>query len=745
MFLIPSGQFQRPSRLTPEAQKDQDYHARFARWAVGMANNVQTRDRITNTQVNRTFYSGDQWIMPDDTEGFLMDSNRDARNRIKFVQNIIKPLVEGFRGTSVRLGYNSSVINTSQKSANRRDTSLQKLLFMADLASRQTGPLKEVLEDKLGLPQSQDQLIENHGRTFSDDYCSIVNDMLVFMKQGILLDDMKLQLTMDIALGGLGVVNIYKSNRYVDAVHQDINYFFYDTSCKKPDLQDSQYQGNLEYHGTETIFELFSTLSSEVKKKIEKFASNSLAGGIKTSGSPANGRIPLYNVLWRDSQRMEYGWVKDEYGYEFFTRINFAGNKYTDSDLIIPSNEKAAAELDTSKKVVRWPDILRYCKFIPGEVIGPEKPGEHDLVLEFGQHEYSERDPLHPDSCQYPFKSFVWAFQDGRVIAPVDDAIDPQRFINRIISVFENHVNNAKMPFTAYDKDAMADVQNGEEELMSSMNTGKPFGFSGKRVGIGNLLMQTRSGLDQGVMSLFNMIGSLVGGVQQSTGNNDPMQGVQGGSEAVGITQMLIQRGTLMQEPFYFCLFRIFDQLFQGLITFGKKVYAEDERKLSIIVGDKNVKVIQVTKNIAMEEFKSFMERRAPDTVIRKQVDDSALALLGAGLLSKARFVDVYGKGDMNDLTIAIRQTVVELMAAESSKEREQQRMLPVMQQALAEQQNRAQAGADKAELTAKIQDLEDKEHDLTTTMARETMRNTRAQDTQEAVTAREAMKLAAK
>ena len=82
----------RPERLTEN--KDEKYHLDFARFIVSHSNNTYHQSRISRIIVNKAFYKGNQWIFKEDLEPFLMDESGDVRNRIKFVQNYIRPKVD---------------------------------------------------------------------------------------------------------------------------------------------------------------------------------------------------------------------------------------------------------------------------------------------------------------------------------------------------------------------------------------------------------------------------------------------------------------------------------------------------------------------------------------------------------------------------------------------------------------------------------------------------------------------------
>ncbi len=73
-------------------------------------------------------------------------------------------------------------------------------------------------------------------------------------------------------------------------------------------------------------------------------------------------------------------------------------------------------------------------------------------------------------------------------------------------------------------------------------------------------------------MVMFNIIDIMKNHVQDTTGVNEALKGESTGSDQlVGVTQLMIQRGSLMQEPFYNAISQVFLQSYQAIATVEKE------------------------------------------------------------------------------------------------------------------------------------------------------------------------------
>ncbi len=75
---------------------------------------------------------------------------------------------------------------------------------------------------------------------------------------------------------------------------------------------------------------------------------------------------------------------------------------------------------------------------IPAEELGS---ADGDIILEFGILPYQEKNLYDPSNVRMPYKCYTWVYDRGEVLTPLDDVIDPQRFLNRTLSVVESQMS----------------------------------------------------------------------------------------------------------------------------------------------------------------------------------------------------------------------------------------------------------------------------------------------------------------
>lgn len=689
----------RPNRL--EETKNEQYHLNFAKWALGAVQNQHHHNFIKKSLVNWSFYKGGdgQWIFEEDLAGFFADESGNSRHRIKISKNLIRPMVEQFVGNAVRLSYRARASSTSEFVINRREEELNRMNFytQAKQADEVLGAAIDANMEVGDSPQENDRIVENF---FVDNYQRAINNLLKYVEKDIDMDEIKVQLTRFLALTGLGVYKGYEQNGRYMANVIDPMFFFFDRSARKPDLSDAEYMGEWYYSDVPSILERFQNISPDNRRAIEQASQNNSHGIHKLMNSFYNsslgGKIPVYEVYWRDVEVQEYGFIMDKFGYPFFTRINHESSPYTKKDLIKPKTDEHKKILKGKKKSKKiYVDTLRYAIFIPKE----EVSSSEDIILEWGEAPYQETYKLDPSNVQFPYKCYTWIYDKGDILSPIDDAINPQRYINRLLSVAESHISNLRGSGTVIDKNAV-DPRDGEEAIIRNLNTSKPIFVDTTRTGsVQNAVGTYGANLSAGTNGLFQVVREMQVGMQDVTGINEAMTGTQGGSDSlVGVLQSQIQRGSLIQEPFYYALTTILKQAYQHIATVGKRVYADSPRKLSIISGDKGAEIINITKDLMLEDFRVFIERTAPEETEIEQANTLMFTLLEAQLLDAGRVAHLFGRGTMDNVADAMREFQAEQREANILN----------AQAAQAEQQGALQQQSAQADTAIQQQQLED-------------------------------------
>lgn len=671
LFVGATGQ-ERPNRFDKAGITDEQYHTDFARYCIFDAYTSQHTEFINNTKRNKRFYKGDQWFLEEDTEAFFKDDTGQDRNRIKVVQNIIRPMVEQYRGNAIRMQFNARVKSISPMAINRREKKLAKLRFFTDVAN-QNPAFKEAISKRAPIGNNKAETEQIFQNLYVDDYVVRMNYLLQWVanKNRLSQPIKQVRIAENLGLSGLGVMEMYEhaGDQVFDIVESEE--FFFDRSAKSPDLTDAEYMGKCQLMLPSQIYERWGENLTDAQRKgidayARQFKREPSVYSLNTNAA-SGGKVPVYYTYWKDTVKFEYGYVTDEYGYPYLTKINYiedgeAAPRYTDKDLI-PVGQLTPRQkmvLRGKSKTNMYLDVLRRCVFIPKELTATIRDEsdklKHDIALEYGLSPYQETDNLEIANVKFPFKCYTWGYIDGEILSPVDDAINPQRFINRIMSVAENQINNSRGSGTVYDRSAV-DPLTGEDEMLRNMNQSKPVGVNAKGRGIQNVIGQYDSTVKQGTMVMFDIVNVMASYVQKTTGVNEALKGESTGSDQlVGVTQLLIQRGSLMQEPFYNAISEILLQCYESIATVGKRIYADNERDLSIQVGDDGVETFKIAKDMKLEDFRCFVKRDNLDEILINAGNSMLLTFKELGMMDDARIANLWQRSTPDDVAAALRQ-----------------------------------------------------------------------------------------
>lgn len=656
----------RPNRLTQA--KNKDYHRDYAKFCLSTMSNHLYQKYINKCLINWSFFKGQdgQWIFDEDVESFFLDESGDIRNRLKWTKNVIKPMVQQYIGNAIRLSYSAKASCISDFVINKREKDLTKLKAYQKVA--EAFPFfKGMIKDSTGIMDSELETEEMFLNTFVDDYEKDINSLIEFLSEEININELKVQITRNLALGGLGIYKGFEAGDNYNAEATNPLFFIWDLSAKKPDLSDSEFMGEWYYMDAPSIFERYQKLTKLEREAIENYGNQNtndihrVVNGIYTQVA---GKVPVYEMYWKDVEKREYGWVNDESGYPYYTMINHPDSEYTDKDLIEPATEKHKEEIGESKKHSIYVDVLRFCIMIPQEEIGN---GLGDIILDYGIVPYQEKNLYDPSNVKFPYKCYTWVYDRGEILTPLDDAIDPQRFLNRTLSVVESHLSNMRGTGTVISKSAVDD-RDGEAEVNRNINASKPIFVDTDRVGsVQNAIGTYGTNIGSGTLQLFEVINQVQQSIQDVTGVNEAMTGTQGGSDMlVGVIEAQIQRGSLVQEPFYWALTSILKQAFENMATVGKMIYHDNPRKLAMMVGDKGFNTISITKDNLLQDYRIFIKRAESDDQGINNGNSLLFTLLQAQLIDQKMFANLFNRSNPELIAKSIRQFHKEKAQAEN-------------------------------------------------------------------------------
>lgn len=684
-FLIANGQ-DRPSIL--DKNKDQDYHAKYARYCLGQSNNQYQNDFLSNIQLNKNFYKGDQWVDTEDLEIFLKDESNQDRNRIKVIHNVIRPMVEQYRGNAIRMKINFRAKSISPQAINRRETKLAEMQFYSKIANAEGNPFSEDLKANKAIGDNAAETSSIFSNLYIDKFVEKINYLCEYVSERNTFEDKQVRLAEELALSGLAVMKTFEYAGHQEFKVQPSDNFFFDRSAKEHDLSDAGFMGDLTYMEPSEIFEQFQDMDDMSRTAIEnyskqyrKMAVDSYANSSATKNTIGmqnySGKVPVYTVYWKDGESHEYGYVKDQFGYPYFAKINYVFDgdtepRYTDKDLIKVNTARSKKLLGDKLKTRNYVDVIRMAIMIPREVLAlgardlgtDNKNSMKDVMLDWGIAPYQETENIEYHTAKFPYKCYCWGYIDGEILSPVDDAINPQRLVNRILSVAENQISNSRGSGTVIDKTMVQD----QGEVLRRMNRSEPVMIDARGRGIQNAIGSYDTTIKAGTMGMFQIIETLKKFTQDTSGINEAIKGESTGSDQlVGVTELMIQRGSLMQEPFYNALTMIFKQAFQSICTVGKRIYADNERNLSIAVGDEGMEMLTITKDMKLEDFRIFVKRQNDVEILINAGNQMLMQFFQLQLIDKKRFSNLWGRSTPDEISMALR--------ASAKEEEEMQRM----------------------------------------------------------------------
>jgi hypothetical protein len=564
-------------------------------------------------------------------------------------------MVQQYVGNAIRLSYDARANCVSDFVINKREQELKRLKSLQKVGDAMPF-LKEIIQENNPVLDTEMETEELFYNTFVENYEKDINNLIEFIANEINIDELKTQITRNLALCGLGIYKGYEAGENYMAESVNPLFFMWDMSAKKPDLTDAEFMGEWYYMDSPSIFEKYPNLTNDEREAIENYSNHTnqnnmhkIVNGIYTI---PGGKVPTYEVYWKDVEKREYGWVMDEYGYPYYTMINDSVSKYTDKDLIEPQTEKHKEEMGNKKKQTIYVDILRYCIMIPQEEIG-----YGDIVLEYGIMPYQEKNLYDPASVRFPYKCYTWVYDRGEVLTPLDDVIDPQRFLNRTISVIESQMANMRGSGTVISKSAVDD-RDGEADINRNINSSKPIFVDTDRVGsVQNAIGTYGTNIGPGTLQMFQVIQAVQQSIQDVTGVNEAMTGTQGGGDVlVGVVEAQIQRGSLVQEPFYWALTSILRQAYEHMATVGKAIYHDNPRKLAMMVGDEGLGRIMITKDHLLQDYRIFIKRSETPEQGINAANQLLFTLLQAGMIDQITFANLFNRATPELVADALRR-----------------------------------------------------------------------------------------
>jgi len=509
-----------------------------------------------------------------------------------------------------------------------------------------------------------------------------MNRLLRYSKNINKLDEYRTNLALDVALSGMCIMKPYPYAAEWLFKRVSPNRFGWDRSAIDPCLADSEYFWEEELLPLSTLLEHWQNLSPDIRKTLEKFITT---GNGQTAIDAANaGKIPVFHAVWRDILVDIFGYVTDEFGQRILARINYIEEgqvkpKYTFED-VIPVEKLTKYQKQVvkgSSTTALYVDNWRNCSLIPVEIIGTPIGGGQakDIVLEYGSLPYQEPDLYRPTNMTPPYKVGTWSYLDGVVLSPVDVVINPQRMINRFLSVMENQINNSGGAGVVFDQDLTGATP--EDDIIAKINRGEPIGVTAKGRGVQNIFGRYDATPKESIIAFSTLIDSFKLGIEQVTGVNEGIKGdTNNPDQLVGVMQLMIQRGSIIQEPFYKALMDVFKGCYQSIITSGKRYYIDNDVELVDAVGEESANILKLSKDIRNESMRVTLVRSIDAANERLMVDSTLMAWLQFGLIDGEIVSKLYGKATNEEALLEMREYQKRLAVQKRLAAAKQQQLL---------------------------------------------------------------------
>lgn len=663
----------RPNRLSK--RKDKKYHIDYCNHII---ENIDTNFFFRLKEkyfVNTAFYKGDQWLFYEDLDSFLMDESGDVRNRIKFVQNIVRPIVEFYRGSITRMDMSAKAYSRSTLSQTRKLAALQKAKIVSKVA-KEFPEMKEELQKKYFFGDNDDATENIINSLAKDRIVSNTSHIINYLSDINDIENLKTRLATTLPLAGICIAkeDEISGRQIFDEVN--VNNFFFDTSAERPDLKDAEFMGEARMVSISSIVEMHPSLNKSTISALERSARiQSYRYGFHNDtfvDRDYYDAVPVYEVHWKDFDVDSFSGVIDELGFPRLVRTSEIGNRklMTKEELksFASENQWIEKTLKFNQNVEIVTCVPRFCIMIPSMYC---EGIEEDIILDYGIREHTIKYESGERYIDWKYKVYTWSYVNGEILSPIDDLISPQRFINRMISMTESHINNTRGSGILYSEDII-DEEGGEEEILRSMNLGKPIRVSSSN--LNNSVVPYGNQIGSGTFELFNLAKSMKQFAESVIGGGESLMG-QGGAYRASATiyQQNLNQGTTMQEPVFFAVASVMIQVFKSMANRGRRILSANSSVLNIAVGDNDSKTIYLSSSDNFEEIGISIERSNNPIQERQAANEQLLFMLKNQLISQLIFAKYYDKCTVSEIGMILREDISLKIQAEREKAKAEQ------------------------------------------------------------------------
>lgn len=688
----------RPSPFTED--KGANYYVSCGRYyAYSSLNDIRRLIWLTMAGTIESFLKFQQWDHPEDGQVFLNDGRKVPR--LKLTKNIIEQMAQQFRGNVARMNFDAKAECYSERAVIRQQMALAEVLAKYNFLDMLPEGMKGDVAEGMGIPEEEEEGIKDFYENYQDALVVSINRLLESLEiENDVNNTIKRLLGDNLVIGGVAASVINNFNLYGGKLEVCVIPYanvLLDHNAIYPDMRDASALGHIEYYTPQQILSLWPNTEKNTLEAIEQALANLVYDNGNDSFygwfSPANviqakkDKVPVVQMVWFDNDKVEFQWIETESGPAFVNVLN-----YLKSHPELLSVKVAQPPDDAlAKGGVVYPRTLRYVKFIPYEFVAVESNKERkinpqcppDIVLDYGEFPFISKDAEGGFTMRNPYSISCWWWNNGSVSVPLFDAVDANRLLNRSLSVFENALSTSGRSGIAYDDSVLdGDKDQAEANIYEASKSGYPIGFNAKRVGIGNMIIPYPGGIDQSTFDILRAAGELQTLANNYVGINDPLMDMaNGGTPMLGVIQLLVQRGTLVQEPYYEALRKCMLGIYQSMADIGKNLYSYYDKSLVVKVGDNGMQTIKLSKEVALDYFNvNVVQDNIKD--VRRQIVFGIINLLhDKGIIDKETYITNFQGDSLEDLKRdMLRMLEAEKQAIMQSNMAQQQQMAMVEQ-----------------------------------------------------------------
>lgn len=676
----------RPRMDVSSSQKGRTYHRRMGRAdrasvSTGIIQRFQAKSILAEKA-----YNDEIWTQ-EDIDTFLLDEDGKVRNRVTFGFNMVKPLVEQYRGGVIQMDFNATLQPISKRSLTHRQRAAERRQILHSL-SELSPEMSRIIRRSYNLGETMEETISIVNNSWQDGMLKAMNHLLEKMVVISGADQYKGEDGFRFALTGL-LADIYVTkglHPYWDKVHgRD---FFWDTNFQMPDMSDASFMGLYKYRHLGEMVEMYDISKEEVSDIQSSIRQHSPIAG-NTFNLENQTKVRVLEDYWKDVSFSEFGYVELD-GIPTLVPIGFSESgekpKYTKNDTVKPPDtdenrrtfsgnytRKSFVEVTRFVKMALWEDMAGCSCEGPYDRKLYEEGELPDLVLDYGVDRLQEYNPLDTNFSRTPLKATIYACANGDIVSPAQAVLDPARFVARTLSALEGQMNMAGGKVMLVDMDLM-DEKSNMKTIERTRKKGGTIGLRAGGRGVSNAVHQHDDSPGSGAYAMLNIVAAVQDMVRSITGISSTMSGEGQKDLGKGVAELLVQRGVTMQESFYDAWANHQMQKYRAMVTSGKQWYVKHPDVLIDLISEESFRHMVGTEDFELERWNIALKRDNAERVRRTQANQWLDWLVQMQLIDRKLYFELYNQAFVEDIAPELRRYTAMLEMAENQARKDQAR-----------------------------------------------------------------------